>query len=158
MDGRSWQVEVQQEGGSLGMSGTLRPSYAVSPGPHPSSLYCGTPSPKIGMLLLPFKADDLPQPQASSPAWPWGPRKFDDKQFRQKQIHLGVNLVKMMNWKKMHLLAPGDSYKNGHGSTVQNSKKQEIILGITDRRNDKKLQANESQLHTLTQRYPRNIL
>lgn len=37
----------------------------------------------------------------------------------------------MLNWKKkMHLLAPGDSYKNGHSSTVQNSKKPEVILGI----------------------------
>ena len=51
----------------------------------------------------------------------------------------------------MHLLAPGDRDKNGHGSTVQNSKKQEILLGITDRRSDKKLQTNESQLHTDTE-------
>ena len=124
----------------------------------PGPFTVGPPAPRSGCFSFPSKLLTCPQPQASSPAWLWGPRKFDDKQFHQKQIHLGVNLVKMMNWKEMHLLAPGDSYKNGHGSTVQNSKKQEIILGITDRRSDKKLQANESQLHTLTQRYPRNIL
>ena len=58
----------------------------------------------------------------------------------------------------MHLLTPGDCYKDGHGSTVLNSEKQEIILGVTDRRSDKKLQTNGSQLHTLRQRNPRIIL
>lgn len=42
------------------MSGTPRPSHAVSPGPDPSSLYWGTLSPKITVLLLPFKAADMP--------------------------------------------------------------------------------------------------
>ena len=58
------------------MSGTLRPSYAVSPGPHPSSLYCGTPSPKIGMLLLPFKADDLPPAPGLLPSMAMGSKEI----------------------------------------------------------------------------------
>ena len=58
------------------MSGTPRPSYAVSPGPDPRSLYCGTPSPKIRMLLLPFKAADLPPAPGLLPSMAVGSKEI----------------------------------------------------------------------------------
>lgn len=58
------------------MSGTPRPSHAVSPGPAPSSLYWGTPSPKITVLLLPFKAADMPPAPGLLPSMAVGFQKI----------------------------------------------------------------------------------
>lgn len=87
----------------------------------------GTTSPKVRGSPAPLKTANAPP--ALGPLFQHchrGSWRADEKPFHQKTIHLGVNWVPVMNWKK-------DSYEKGDSSVVPNGKKQGIAPGITSR-------------------------